>query len=98
MMHVKIEVAVAFVLLVAGLSGCTSLGNISQMGPDTYSLSATSNFFGDADVLLERAQEAGDAFCAGRGRQFYVVDEQKSRVGARITVDVTFRCEKETPP
>ena len=98
MIHVKIVVAGAFVLLVAGLLGCISLGNINQIAPDTYSLSATSNFFGDVDSVRQRAQEAGADICAVRGRQFYVVDEQKSRVGARITVDVTFRCEKETQP
>lgn len=76
------------------LGGCVSTSQPVQIGPDTYSVSATADGFRTTASAKNTAYNKARALCDSKGLDFYLVDaeEYRTRMGIDTTIDVIFRC------
>ncbi len=83
---------------VAGLSllaGCAATHDVAQMGPDTYTVSASASpARGGASGARSMAITAAGQHCQKLGREVMVtnVSGQTTNIHGAGSVDVTFRC------
>jgi len=84
-------VCLVSVLMVAG---CVSTSDVFEVGPDTYTASATADGFRSAASARQSALEAGTSKCTALGRRLVLAGESSAptRMGIDTTVTVTFRC------
>jgi hypothetical protein len=76
------------------VAGCVSTSDVIEVGPDTYTTSATADGFRSAASARQSALEAGTAKCTALGRRLVLTGESSAptRMGIDTTVTVTFRC------
>lgn len=80
------------IALIAGaamlLAGCVNTSQIHAIGPDTFTVSSTSDGMRSASDARSSALEAANKHCAALGRKINVVNETSERT--RMGIDPTY--------
>ncbi|MBB5389880.1 MULTISPECIES: hypothetical protein [unclassified Herbaspirillum] len=78
------------------LAACASSGPVTQLGQDTYMLTASSRWHGNDGVAIQGLQQA-DAYCKNLGGRMRVVGSERSE-GVVFFLPpkalITFKCDK----
>jgi hypothetical protein len=81
------------------LSACGSTGTVMQMGPDTYTVTASKhNMSGGASDAQNNALASATAYCSSMGKDLLVKNAFSSFERPYYSYSITFRCLAESDP
>lgn len=86
---------IGLVAITLALAGCAMAHNVAQLGPDTYTVSASaSSMRGGASAARGIAVERAGEYCRSLGREIMVlhISGETTNFQGGGGTDVTFRC------
>jgi len=92
----KMKLKLSAIALVSSLAtGCVSTTSVMQMGPNTFTVSATADGMRPATHAREQALQLANEKCAGMKKTIRVVSEKSeaTRLGIDTTYTLNFACE-----